>query len=180
MRSAVYISVVSYIITLIRWVLGLRVAGTEEWEYTGVELDSVEVGNGTEDGNTTEALEAGEYRGSLELTSLQPGTEYEVTVATSNSFGLGQHGDIYTFSTKPKGVRHSLEKPDKISFLWTPTEFTDMLIIFIISVTTQGPSAASASADASPRDSVLTSGADVRVKWPIIVAIACLLVSCKQ
>ena len=120
MRSAVYISVVSYIITLIRWVLGLRVAGTEEWEFTEVELDSAEAGNGTEDGNTTEALEAGEYRGSLELTSLQPGTEYEVTVATSNSFGLGQHGDIYTFSTKPKGVRHSLEKPDKISFLWTP------------------------------------------------------------
>ena len=124
MRSAVYISVVSYIITLIRWVLGLRVAGTEEWEFTEVELDSVEAGNGTEDGNTTEALEAGEYRGSLELTSLQPGTEYEVTVATSNSFGLGQHGDIYTFSTKPKGevTRHSLEKPDKIiSFLWTPS-----------------------------------------------------------
>ena len=89
--------------TLIRWVLGLRVAGTEEWEFTEVELDTVETGNGTHDDNITEALEAGEYRGSLELTSLQPGTEYEVTVATSNSFGLGQHGDIYTFSTRPRG-----------------------------------------------------------------------------
>ena len=156
-------------------------AGTEEWEFTEVELDSVEAGNGTEDGNTTEALEAGEYRGSLELTSLQPGTEYEVTVATSNSFGLGQHGDIYTFSTKPKGrySQHSLEKPDKISFLWTPSLQT-CFISNIISVTTHEPSAASASADASPRDSVLTSGADVRVMEPVIVAIACLLVSCKQ
>ena len=91
--------------TLIRWVLGLRVAGAEDWEFTEVELASAEAGNWTHDDNTTEAeaLEAGQYRGSLELTSLQPGTEYEVTVATSNSFGLGQHGDIYTFSTRPRG-----------------------------------------------------------------------------
>jgi len=136
-----------------RWVLGLRVAGAEDWEFTEVELASAEAGNWTHDDNTTEAeaLEAGQYRGSLELTSLQPGTEYEVTVATSNSFGLGQHGDIYTFSTRPR-------------------------------VTTQEPSPASASADASPRDSVLTSGggADIRGLGPVIVAIACLLVSCKQ
>ena len=86
---------------LIRWVIGLRVAGTEEWQYTEVELDTAVAGtNGTEANNSTEA---GEYTGSLELTSLQPGTEYEVTVATSNSFGLGQHGDIYTFSTRAPG-----------------------------------------------------------------------------
>ena len=81
-------------------------AGTEEWQFTEVELDTAEAGtNRTEAANSTEAAEAeaGEYTGSLELTSLQPGTEYEVTVATSNSFGLGQHGDIYTFSTRAPG-----------------------------------------------------------------------------
>ena len=83
-------------------------AGTEEWQFMEVELDTVEAGaNGTEAANSTEA---GDYTGSLELTGLQPGTEYEVTVATSNSFGLGQHGDIYTFSTRALGqwciIRH--------------------------------------------------------------------------
>ena len=86
-------------------------AGTEEWEFTEVELDTAEAEvetNGTEAANITEAgeAEAGVYRGSLELTSLQPGTEYEVTVATSNSFGLGQHGDIYTFTTRARGQEH--------------------------------------------------------------------------
>ena len=80
-------------------------AGTEEWEFTEVELYNAvyDAANETESMNTTEGIDDGVYRGSLELTSLQPGTVYEVTVATSNSFGLGLHGDIYTFQTKSRG-----------------------------------------------------------------------------
>jgi len=80
------------------WVLGLRVAGTgdEGWEYMEVELDAGD--------NSTDTLDAvdrgdGKYGGQMELTGLQPDTKYEVTIATSNSFGLGQHGDIFSFTT---------------------------------------------------------------------------------
>ena len=41
----------------------------------------------------------------VELTGLQPDTKYEVTIATSNSFGLGQHGDIFSFTTNHTGRR---------------------------------------------------------------------------
>ena len=53
--------------------------------------------------NDTEAEadgEAEEYTGELELTDLSPGTTYEVTVATRNTFGEREHGDIFTFTTK--------------------------------------------------------------------------------
>ena len=52
--------------------------------------------------NQTEAEadgEAEEYTGELELTNLSPGTTYEVTVATRNTFGLREPGDIFTFTT---------------------------------------------------------------------------------
>jgi len=98
-----------------RWVVGLRKKGDDKWEYMEVELggddandtDAVDaaVGNATDAvGNATDVTDAvaydGGYTGEIELTGLDAGTEYQVTVATSNSFGLGKHGDIYTFSTK--------------------------------------------------------------------------------
>ena len=45
------------------------------------------------------------YTVQVELTGLQPDTKYEVTIATSNSFGLGQHGDIFSFTTNHTGRR---------------------------------------------------------------------------
>ena len=101
-----------------RWVVGLRKKGDDKWEYMEVELggddandtDAVDaaVGNATDAvGNATDVSDAvaddGGYTGEIELTGLDAGTEYQVTVATSNSFGLGKHGDIYTFSTKQPG-----------------------------------------------------------------------------
>ena len=99
-----------------RWVVGLRKKGDDKWEYMEVELgeddandtDAVDaaVGNATDAvGNATDVTDAddGGYTGEIELTGLDAGTEYQVTVATSNSFGLGKHGDIYTFSTKQPG-----------------------------------------------------------------------------
>ena len=58
--------------------------------------------------NSTDTLDAvnrgdGKYGGQMELTGLQPDTKYEVTIATSNSFGLGQHGDIFSFTTNHTG-----------------------------------------------------------------------------
>ena len=109
--------------------VGLRRKGDDKWEYMEVELGD---NNGNEvihtithsvtgvidavgynatdavDYNATDAMDAvsedGRYAGEIELTGLDAGTEYQVTVATSNSFGLGKHGDIYTFSTKQKGM----------------------------------------------------------------------------
>jgi len=78
-----------------RWVVGLRKSGDTEWEYSEVETP----GNDST-ANATENYGDDLYMGELEFTGLKPGTKYEVTVATSNSFGLGQHGDLYTFSTK--------------------------------------------------------------------------------
>ena len=99
-----------------RWVVGLRKKGDDKWGYMEVELggydanetDAVDaaVGNATDAvGNATDVTDAddGGYTGEIELTGLDAGTEYQVTVATSNSFGLGKHGDIYTFSTKQPG-----------------------------------------------------------------------------
>ena len=84
-----------------RWVVGLRRAGDSDadWQYLQVETD---VSNDTADNMTNDD----QYQGELELTGLSAGTEYQVTVATSNGFGLGQHGDIYTFSTKQSGELH--------------------------------------------------------------------------
>ena len=86
-----------------RWVVGLRKSGDTEWEYSEVETP----GNETT-ANATENHGDDLYMGELEFTGLKPGTKYEVTVATSNSFGLGQHGDLYTFSTKQKGKVYSV------------------------------------------------------------------------
>ena len=92
-----------------RWVVGLRKMGDDKWEYMEVEL-------GGDDGNDTDAVgnnatdavdvvnDDGRYTGEIELTGLDAGTDYQVTVATSNSFGLGKHGDIYSFSTKQPGL----------------------------------------------------------------------------
>ena len=82
-----------------RWVVGLRKSGDTEWEYSEVETPGNETAV-----NATENHGDDLYMGELEFTGLKPGTKYEVTVATSNSFGLGQHGDLYTFSTKQKGI----------------------------------------------------------------------------
>jgi len=90
-----------------RWVVGLRKSGDTEWEYSEVETP----GNETT-ANATENHGDDLYMGELEFTGLKPGTKYEVTVATSNSFGLGQHGDLYTFSTKQKVTE---QKPKDIS-----------------------------------------------------------------
>jgi len=98
-----------------RWVVGLRKSGDTEWEYSEVETP----GNDST-ANATENHGDDLYMGELEFTGLKPGTKYEVTVATSNSFGLGQHGDLYTFSTKQ--IVKEQEKPKDTKDVSTKSE----------------------------------------------------------
>ena len=86
-------------------VTGYTVSVRQQGEDHGWVRHEVSVGL-----NDTEADgEAEDYTGELELIDLSPGTTYEVTVATRNTFGLREHGDIFTFSTKHQ-ARSALEQ----------------------------------------------------------------------
>ena len=73
--------------------VSVRVAGDTDWEVYEVTVDKPEVA-GSED-------TLGDW--SLELTELLPGTLYQVTVASRNTFGITQPGKPFTFSTKEPG-----------------------------------------------------------------------------
>ena len=73
--------------------VSVREAGDTDWEVYEVTVDKPEVA-GSED-------TLGDW--SLELTELQPGTLYQVTVATRNTFGITQPGQPFTFSTREPG-----------------------------------------------------------------------------
>ena len=73
--------------------MSVRVAGDTDWEVYEVTVDKPEVA-GSED-------TLGDW--SLELTELLPGTLYQVTVASRNTFGITQPGKPFTFSTKEPG-----------------------------------------------------------------------------
>ena len=74
-------------------VVSVRRQGEELWTKHDVNVsDDNEAVNATEDDE--------DYTGALTLTDLKPGTTYEVSVATRNSFGLVDHGNIFTFTTK--------------------------------------------------------------------------------
>lgn len=111
--------------------------------------------------NSTDTLDAvdrgdGKYGGQMELTGLQPDTKYEVTIATSNSFGLGQHGDIFSFTTN-----HTVTTT-------TSTEMTTQEVDYD-EVTVQGNvSVKTSSADRVPAHT--TASALI-----ILLAIACLV-----
>ena len=73
--------------------VSVREAGDTDWEVYEVTVDKPEVA-GSED-------TLGDW--SLELTELQPGTLYQVTVATRNTFGITQPRQPFTFSTREPG-----------------------------------------------------------------------------
>jgi len=76
--------------------VSVRVAGDTDWEVYEVTVDKPEVA-GSED-------TLGDW--SLELTELLPGTLYQVTVASRNTFGITQPGKPFTFSTKEPDPVH--------------------------------------------------------------------------
>jgi len=86
-------------------VVSVRRRGEEDWVR-----HEVSVG---EDNDTMNATDSEEFTGQLELTDLEPGTTYEVRVATRNSFGLVENGDIFTFSTKEQTVELREEKEEE-------------------------------------------------------------------
>jgi len=86
-------------------VVSVRRRGEEDWVR-----HEVSVG---EDNETMNATDGEEFTGQLELTDLEPGTTYEVRVATRNSFGLVENGEIFTFSTKKQTVELREEKEEE-------------------------------------------------------------------
>ena len=94
-----------------RSVVSVREQGEQIWTKHEVEVSANETVSETvgEDGT--------EYSGELELTGLSPGTSYEVTVATRNSFGLVDHGNIFTFTTKQSGENGVLSAPETLYLL---------------------------------------------------------------
>eukprot|EP00090_Calanus_glacialis_P042234 TRINITY_DN7496_c0_g1_i1.p1 TRINITY_DN7496_c0_g1~~TRINITY_DN7496_c0_g1_i1.p1 ORF type:complete len:508 (+),score=142.78 TRINITY_DN7496_c0_g1_i1:62-1585(+) len=98
--------------------VALRKEGDNDWKLYEVTV-KVE-GNETNTNDTTER--DSEYHEEFNLTDLEPGTTYEVTVASRNKFGLNTHGDLFTFTTKaadPEPVE------DKTSEEQTSEEQTD-------------------------------------------------------
>lgn len=93
----------------------VRQAGTEDWhehqvsvsgdavsaavEGEEMTVDAVVRGAGGDNETEETGSSGGVFTGEILLTGLQAGTEYEATVASSNQFGLGPHGDIFTFTT---------------------------------------------------------------------------------
>jgi len=86
-------------------VVSVRRQGEELWtKHDVIVSDDNEAVNATEDDE--------DYTGALTLTDLKPGTTYEVSVATRNSFGLVDHGNIFTFTTK-KETEELLKETDE-------------------------------------------------------------------
>ena len=68
-------------------------------------VDAVVRGAGGDNETEETGSSGGVFTGEILLTGLQAGTEYEATVASSNQFGLGPHGDIFTFTTMQEGEK---------------------------------------------------------------------------
>merc|ERR1712106_1067068 len=80
--------------------VAVRKEGDKNWKIHEVTVKSEN--NETDESNTIDSVN--EYHGELLLTDLDPATVYEVTVASSNKFGLNPHGDLFTFQTKAEPV----------------------------------------------------------------------------
>ena len=80
--------------------VSVRKAGETEWKAHEVTVDIPEVS----DNDSDDTLGDSEmYEGRLDLTGLEQATQYQVTVASRNIFGLSEHGHVFTFSTKGAG-----------------------------------------------------------------------------